>query len=165
MSALGNSKGNSSFNFLIKGSGGSDGAASLKTQTDLQGNTTTEDGYSKLSNDQVASWLKRVQTKGYQMGGMPNSGELFIARENGTPEMVGSIGGHTAVANANTQIVSAVAAGVSQSNEAVVAAINSASSNVVTAIDNKDTSVNIGDREIAAANNRGQKQLGRNLMS
>jgi hypothetical protein len=61
--------------------------------------------------------------------------------------------------------VSAIAAGVSQSNEAVVAAINNASSDVVTAIDNKDTSVKIGDREIAQANNRGQRQLGRNLMS
>jgi hypothetical protein len=123
------------------------------------------DPSSSLASILKSAYTSRLKAKGYEMGGMPNSGELFVARENGTPEMVGSIGGHTAVANANTQIVSAVAAGVSQSNEAVVTAINNASSNVVTAIDNKDTSVKIGDREIAAANNRGQRQLGRNLMS
>ena len=49
--------------------------------------------------------------KGYDTGGYPASGEVFIARENGIPEMVGSIGGRTAVAN-NDQIVQAVSLGV-----------------------------------------------------
>ena len=49
--------------------------------------------------------------KGYATGGYPTSGEVFIARENGLPEMVGSIGGRTAVAN-NDQIVQAVSLGV-----------------------------------------------------
>ena len=49
--------------------------------------------------------------KGYDTGGYPASGEVFIARENGLPEMVGSIGGRTAVAN-NDQIVQAVSLGV-----------------------------------------------------
>lgn len=44
-------------------------------------------------------------------GGYPTSGEMFIARENGIPEMVGSIGGRTAVAN-NDQIVEAISIGV-----------------------------------------------------
>ena len=43
-------------------------------------------------------------------GGMVSSGQMFIAREAG-PEMVGSIGNRTAVAN-NDQIVSAVSQGV-----------------------------------------------------
>lgn len=43
-------------------------------------------------------------------GGIFDEGQLFIAREAG-PEMVGTIGGHSAVAN-NEQIVSAVSAGV-----------------------------------------------------
>lgn len=47
----------------------------------------------------------------YDGGGMPNSGQLFWARENGLPEMVGTIGGHTAVMN-NDQIVGSVASGV-----------------------------------------------------
>lgn len=47
----------------------------------------------------------------YDGGGMPSSGQLFWARENGLPEMVGQIGGHTAVMN-NDQIVGSVANGV-----------------------------------------------------
>jgi len=43
-------------------------------------------------------------------GGFPTTGELFIAREAG-PEMVGSMGGKTAVAN-NDQIVSGITQGV-----------------------------------------------------
>lgn len=46
----------------------------------------------------------------YASGGLPYSGEMFIAREAG-PELVGTIGGHTAVMN-NDQIVASVAAGV-----------------------------------------------------
>lgn len=47
----------------------------------------------------------------YDGGGMPQTGQLFWARENGLPEMVGQIGGHTAVMN-NDQIVGSVANGV-----------------------------------------------------
>lgn len=49
--------------------------------------------------------------KGYASGGFVNSAQLFMTRENGKPEMVGSIGGRTAVAN-NDQIVQAVSLGV-----------------------------------------------------
>ena len=47
----------------------------------------------------------------YDGGGTPKTGQLFWARENGLPEMVGQIGSHTAVMN-NDQIVSSVAYGV-----------------------------------------------------
>lgn len=50
----------------------------------------------------------------YATGGYPSEGELFIAREAG-PELVGSIGGRTAVAN-NDQIVEAVSDGVYAAN-------------------------------------------------
>lgn len=58
----------------------------------------------------------RKKIKGYATGGYPQSGELFWARENGTPEMVGKMGGSTAVAN-NDQIVSGIASGVASANE------------------------------------------------
>ena len=45
--------------------------------------------------------------KGFYDGGFPNKGELFWANENGRAEMVGSIGGRTAVAN-NDQITTAI---------------------------------------------------------
>ena len=48
----------------------------------------------------------------FASGGLPAEGQMFIAREAG-PEMVGSIGNRTAVAN-NDQIVSAVSQGVYQ---------------------------------------------------
>ena len=47
---------------------------------------------------------------GYASGGFPTPGQLFLAREAG-PELVGSIGGRTAVAN-NDQIVQGIAQGV-----------------------------------------------------
>lgn len=48
----------------------------------------------------------------YAGGGMPGTGQMFVAREAG-PELVGTIGGHTAVMN-NNQIVSSVSDGVYQ---------------------------------------------------
>lgn len=46
----------------------------------------------------------------YAGGGLPGMGQMFIAREAG-PELVGTIGGHTAVMN-NNQIVASVSDGV-----------------------------------------------------
>lgn len=51
--------------------------------------------------------------RGYATGGYPKSGELFWAREDGAPEMVGKMGGNTAVAN-NEQIVTGISSGVSK---------------------------------------------------
>lgn len=52
---------------------------------------------------------------GFASGGFPNAGQLFIAREAGA-EMVGSMGGHTAVAN-NDQIVEGIREGVEAAME------------------------------------------------
>jgi hypothetical protein len=54
--------------------------------------------------------LREFKPSMYAMGGFPQTGEMFIAREAG-PELVGSIGSRTAVAN-NDQIVEAVSLGV-----------------------------------------------------
>ena len=59
-------------------------------------------------------------------GGMVNTGQMFVAREAG-PEMVGSIGNRTAVAN-NDQIVESVSKGVYQ---AVVQAMSQSGGNQV----------------------------------
>lgn len=56
--------------------------------------------------------------KRYAAGGVPDMGQMFVAREAG-PELVGTLGGHTAVMN-NDQIVSSVANGVAQATEAVL---------------------------------------------
>lgn len=44
---------------------------------------------------------------GHASGGFPRSGQMFVAREDGIPEMVGSWGGRAAVAN-NTQITEGI---------------------------------------------------------
>ena len=63
--------------------------------------------------DDGSIWLQ-----GFASGGFPDEGQLFISREAG-PEMVGTIGGRTAVAN-NDQIVEGIRQGV---YEAVSAAM------------------------------------------
>ena len=52
---------------------------------------------------------------GFANGGFPDAGQLFLAREAGA-EMVGSLGGHTAVAN-NDQIVEGIREGVEAAME------------------------------------------------
>ena len=82
---------------------GSSMASALRNATMpvLKGTVTT-------SYDGTAS----IKFKAYAMGGFPADGEMFIAREAG-PEMVGTIGNRTAVAN-NDQIVESVSRGVYQ---------------------------------------------------
>ncbi len=65
-----------------------------------------------ISNIATVSFGKipRLQIPTFALGGFPSMGQLFIAREAG-PELVGTIGRRTAVAN-NEQIVEAVAQGV-----------------------------------------------------
>ncbi|MCD8201747.1 MAG: hypothetical protein LUD47_06770 [Clostridia bacterium] len=52
---------------------------------------------------------------GFANGGFPDEGQLFIANEAG-PELVGTMGGHTAVAN-NDQIVEGIKQGVREALE------------------------------------------------
>ena len=54
----------------------------------------------------------------YAAGGFPDEGEMFVAREAG-PELVGTIGSKTAVAN-NNQIVDAVSTGVAKAVSSVM---------------------------------------------
>ena len=49
--------------------------------------------------------------KGHATGGFPKSGQMFVANENGTPEMVGKWGGKAAVAN-NVQITQGISQAV-----------------------------------------------------
>ena len=60
----------------------------------------------------------------YAEGGFPDSGTLFMARENASPEMVGRIGTRTAVAN-NDQIVAGIRAGVMDGMMQVLTATSS----------------------------------------
>ena len=103
----------------------------------------------------------------YENGGFPRNGELFIANERGA-EMVGSFGSRTAVAN-NDQIVSGIREGVQEAmTEVVFNMLNPYLSDIAQSsreTANKDFSVNIGDRDIAMANNRGQSLVGMSIIS
>lgn len=59
--------------------------------------------------------VPKISVSTYAIGGFPDHGEMFIAREQG-PELVGRIGNRTAVAN-NDQIVEGVAAGVTSAKD------------------------------------------------
>lgn len=71
------------------------------------------------AGDLLKGKIPSLSIQWYAQGGFPEDGQLFIARESGA-EMVGNIGGRTAVAN-NDQIVAAVSQGV---YSAVVSAMN-----------------------------------------
>lgn len=64
-------------------------------------------------------------------GGIVPSGQIFVARENGIPELVGNFGGTTGVMN-NQQIVEAVSAGV---YNAVVSAMGSSDGSQETVVE------------------------------
>lgn len=66
--------------------------------------------------------------KGYASGGFVGTGQMFLAREAG-PELVGTIGNRTAVAN-NDQIVQAVAIGVAGAVRATLAPYLASGQNV-----------------------------------
>ena len=82
----------------------------------------------------------------YANGGFPQAGQLFFANEGSAPEMVGTMGGRTAVAN-NDQIVEGIRQGV---YEAVSAANNNGGGDV-------QVRVYLDSREIKA----GQQRLNR----
>lgn len=98
-------------------------------------------------------------------GGAFNTGQMFIAREAG-PELVGTIGGHTAVMN-NNQIVSSVAAGVASANstqnallQQLLSAVQGGSQEVALEIDG----TRFGTLAIRSIN-RVQRQQGRVLLN
>lgn len=96
------------------------------------------------------SSIPHISVEWYAQGGFPNMGDLFIANEAG-PEMVGTIGGHTAVAN-NDQIVEAIRGGV---YEAVSAAMSQSGGN------NTPVSIYLDGKQIATTTTKYQKQMAR----
>lgn len=107
--------------------------------------------------------IKMTFGGGFAEGGFPETGQLFLAREAGA-EMVGNIGNQTAVAN-NDQIVQGIEDGVRSAVAEVLAPYLSQIERNTRETANKDMTVRIGDRDIAKANNRGQKLIGATIVS
>ena len=98
------------------------------------------------------------KTKSFATGGFPDEGQMFIARESG-PELVGSIGRRTAVAN-NSQIVESVAKGV---YDAVLAAMqNGQEQGNDRPIDLK---VYLDGKQIRASVKQADRQAGASIMT
>lgn len=100
------------------------------------------------------SALPKLSVSWYAQGGFPSTGELFMAREAG-PEMVGRIGGRSAVAN-NEQIVEAISEGV---YAAVVAAMGGSGGNGEQAIN-----IYLDGKQITASVEKHQKERGASIM-
>lgn len=86
-------------------------------------------------------WDISTTILGFASGGFPMSGDLFIANEAGA-EMVGSLDGHTAVAN-NDQIVEGITSGVERANAEQNALLRE-QNNLLRGILEKDATVRIG---------------------
>lgn len=80
--------------------------------------STPADGWiaKVLSALNLPTSLPKLNVSWYANGGFPATGQMFVARENGLPEMVGTIGNKTAVAN-NDQIVASIQGGVYAANQ------------------------------------------------
>ncbi|MBP3922075.1 MAG: hypothetical protein J6D27_03830 [Ruminiclostridium sp.] len=78
------------------------------------GNYNENEAYENIKNSgqisftpsQYYSWENQKKLRGYASGGFPDYGSLFVANEGG-PELVGTLGGRTAVVN-NAQIETAL---------------------------------------------------------
>lgn len=88
-----------------------------------------------------------LDVKGYATGGFPEKGSLFLANEAGA-EMVGTIGGKTAVASNNeiTGIADAVYSTGSAQTSLLATAVD-----LLNAISQKDTSIELDGRELLTA--------------
>lgn len=109
--------------------------ASLKSWADslfASASNAVKEASSMIENNSGISKLPSITGKAN--GGMVSSGQFFIARENGMPEMVGTMGGQTAVAN-NDQIVAGISSGVY--NAVVSAMSQSGGQNVNVYLDGK----------------------------
>ena len=78
-------------------------------------NSVNANGGLKINTSVSANGSGKVTLTARANGGFVDTGQMFVARENGIPELVGRIGRKTAVAN-NDQIVEAVASGVARAN-------------------------------------------------
>lgn len=89
--------------------------------------------------------------KGHATGGFPTSGSLFVANENGNPEMVGNWGGKAAVAN-NMQITEGITRAVQYGMRSAIAPLTSSISAMVNNATPQLSLIETAGRSIGATN-------------
>ena len=107
--------------------------------------------------------FNRITVPTYAQGGFPESGQAFIARENGIPEMVGTIGRRAAVAN-NEQIVESVASGVAEANSEQNMLLREQNT-LLRALLEKDSGVYLDGRSLSASVDKYKREQGRVLIT
>jgi hypothetical protein len=90
-------------------------------------------------------------------GGQVMSGQLFVARENGMPELVGKMGGQSTVAN-NEQIVDGIKQGVIEAMLSVMTLSETGSSDSERPV---EVVLKVGNDELARATYKGLRDLAR----
>ena len=95
----------------------------------------------------------------YANGGFPDAGELFIARESG-PELVGTMGGRTAIAN-NQEIYTGISEGVRDANHDLISAIYTVAQQLIQAINDKDSNVYMDNAKVGRLVTKTQGQQSR----
>lgn len=81
--------------------------------------------------------------KGHASGGFPKSGQMFVANEDGNPELVGSWGGRAAVAN-NQQIIQGISQAVQNGMRSCMAPIVSQMASIAQNVEPSLTTVGTG---------------------
>ena len=104
--------------------------------------------------------IPRIPT--YADGGFVPNGEAFVAREAG-PELVGTIGRRTAVAN-NDQIVAGIASGVAEANNESNALLKEQNS-LLRAMLEKESGVYLDGKTITKSVEKHQRERGRVLVT
>ena len=104
---------------------------------------------------------KVMQEEYYAGGGFPTEGQYFIAREAG-PELVGTMGGHTAVAN-NDQIVEGISSGVYEANQEQNALLRQQNA-LLQQLLAKDTTATVSVSSVISAADRYNRRMGKTVV-
>lgn len=96
--------------------------------------------------------IQHVVIPKFEQGGFPKESSLFWANEFGVPELVGSIGGRTAVAN-NDQIIYGIQNGVKEAVQEVLSPYLASIASNTSEMARKNTTIEIDGRELANAVN------------
>lgn len=101
--------------------------------------------------------IPKVSLPRFENGGYPEVGDLFFANEHGIPELVGTMNGKPAVGSG--QEITGISNAVYSTSQEEIAELRQMNGYLRQLL-SKDFSTHIGDRDIARANRRGEKQMG-----
>lgn len=105
--------------------------------------------------------IPKVSLPRFENGGYPEVGDLFFANERGIPELVGTMNGRPAVGSGKE--ITGISNAVYSTSQAEIEELRQMNGYLRQLL-SKDFSTYIGDRDIARANRRGEKQLGMQII-